>query len=190
MEEIKLSTMDKVHAAILAIGGSGLVCAYWIAFFRTDATLPNFVNDMTSPAVMKLATVYMGFESAFPLADLLVAVTSALAAFYLIGRDAKAVLFGLVASGALGFLAFIDISFNLLHGLYAPAALLRDGGLRMEAIINISCVTGAVWSIWRLWSHPLRRAEDRPSRLLAQPSAPATANATATAFGAPDTIGG
>ena len=52
--------------------------------------------------MVRLATVYMGFESAFPLADLLVAVTSALAAFYLIGRDAKAVLFGLVASGALG----------------------------------------------------------------------------------------
>ena len=111
----------------------------------------------------------MGFESAFPLADLPVAVTPppALAAFYLIGRDAKAVLFGLIASGALGFLAFIDISFNLLHGLYAPANLFSDSGLQMEAVINVSCVVGATWSIWRLWGHPLRRAEDRPSRLSA-----------------------
>jgi len=99
MNKSELSTGDKIHAAILAVGVSGLVCAYWIAFFRTDATLPNFVHNMTNPAVIKLATVYMGFESAFPLADLLVAVTSALAAFYLIGRDPKAVLFGLVASG-------------------------------------------------------------------------------------------
>ncbi len=159
-----LSRMDKVHAAILAVGGSGLVCAYWIAFFHSDLTLPNFVHDMTNPRLVQLTTVYMGFESAFPLADMLVAVTSALAAFYLIGRDAKAVLFGLVASGALGFLAFIDISFNLLHGLYAPAKLLADPGLQVEALINISCVSGAIWSIWRLWSHPLRRAEDRPSR--------------------------
>jgi hypothetical protein len=176
----KLSTMDRIHAAVLAIGGSGLVCAYWIAFFHTDLTLPNFVHDMTNPRLVQLTTVYMGFETAFPLADLLVAVTSALAAFYLVGRDAKAVLFGLVASGALGFLAFIDISFNLLHGLYAPAALLRDGGLRMEAIINFSCVAGAVWSIWRLWGHPLRRAEDRPSRLMAE--APAD-------FGSADALG-
>jgi hypothetical protein len=158
-----LSATDRIHAAILAIGGSGLVCAYWIAFFHSDLTLPKFVHDMTNPAVVKLTTVYMGFESAFPLADLLVAVTSALAAFYLVGRDAKAVLFGLVASGALGFLAFIDISFNLLHGLYAPAKMLSDPGLQMEALINVSCVAGAIWSIWRLWSHPLRRAEDRPS---------------------------
>ena len=156
---------DRIHAAALAVGGAGLVCAYWIAFFHTDLTLPRFVHHLTSPAVVKLATVYMGFESAFPLADLLVAVTSALAAFYLVGRDARAVLFGLVASGAVGFLAFIDISFNLLHGLYAPARLLADTGLIMEAIINLSCVVGAVWSIWRLWEHPLRRAEDRPSRL-------------------------
>jgi len=162
----RLSAMDKIHAAILAIGGSGLVCAYWIAFFHTDLTMPNFVHHRTSAAVAQLATVYIGFESAFPLADLLIAVTSALAAFYLVGRDAKAVLFGLIASGALGFLAFIDISFNLLHGLYAPASLFRDAGLRMEAIINVSCVVGAIWSIWRLWGHPLRRAEDRPSLCL------------------------
>ncbi len=161
-----LSRTDKIHAAILAAGGGGLVCAYWIAFFHSDLTLPKFVHDMTNPALVRLTTVYLGFESAFPLADLLIAVTASLAAFYLVGRDAKAVLFGLIASGALGFLGFIDISFNLLHGLYAPALLLKDGGLLMEAMINVTCVSGAVWSIWRLWGHPLRRAEDRPSRLL------------------------
>jgi hypothetical protein len=161
-----LSRTDKIHAAILAAGGGGLVCAYWIAFFHSDLTLPKFVHDMTNPALVRLTTVYLGFESAFPLADLLIAVTASLAAFYLVGRDAKAVLFGLIASGALGFLGFIDISFNLLHGLYAPALLLKDGGLLMEAMINVTCVSGAVWSIWRLWGHPLRRAEDRPSRLM------------------------
>jgi hypothetical protein len=36
----------------------------------------------------------------------------------------------------------------------------------MEAMINVTCVSGAIWSIWRLWGHPLRRAEDRPSRLM------------------------
>src|SRR5580700_6407002 len=104
--------MDRFHAAVMA-GGSGLICAYWIAFFHSDLTLPRFVHNVANPDVVRLATVYMGFESAFPLADLLVAVTSALAAFYLIGRDAKAVLFGLIGSAALGFLALLDTSFNL-----------------------------------------------------------------------------
>jgi hypothetical protein len=157
----RLTLADKIHAGVLSIGVAGLVCAYWVAFFHSDLTMPHFVNNLTNPDLIQFATVYIGFESAFPLADLFVAVTSALSAFYLIGRDAKAVLFGLIGSGALGFLALIDISFNYLHGLYAPAILLRDGGLRMEVIINISCAVGAFWSIWRFWGHPLRRAEDR-----------------------------
>ena len=162
----RLSTMDVVHIGVL-VAGSVLVCAYWIAFFHSDITLPHFVHDVQNPELVALTTVYMGFQSAFPLADLLVAVTAALATFYLIGQDAKAVLFGLVASGALGFLALLDISFNLSHGLYTPPYLFKDGGLQMEAMINISCVVGAAWSIWRFWGHPLRRAEDRASRLMA-----------------------
>lgn len=160
----RLTLADKIHAAALSIGVAGLVCAYWVAFFHSDLTMPKFVHNLTNPELIQFTTVYMGFETAFPLADLFVAVTSALAAFYLIGRDAKAVLFGLIGSGALGFLALIDISFNLLHGLYAPTFLLHDGGLRVELIINIGCVVGAFWSIWRFWGHPLRRADDRPVR--------------------------
>lgn len=164
MAPVKLTLADKIHAAILSIGVAGLVCAYWVAFFHSDLTMPNFVHNLTNPDLIQFTTVYLGFQSAFPLADLFVAVTSALAAFYLIGRDAKAVLFGLVGSGALGFLALIDISFNLTHGLYSPAFLFKDGGLRMEVIINISCAVGAFWSIWRFWGHPLRRADDRARR--------------------------
>lgn len=161
----RLSKMDIVHIAVL-VAGSILVCAYWIAFFHSDLTLPHFVHDVQNPALVQLTTVYMGFESAFPLADLLVAVTAALATFYLIGQDAKAVLFGLVASGALGFLALIDISFNLSHGFYTRY-MFKDGGLQMEALINVCCVAGAAWSIRRFWGHPLRRAEDRASKLMA-----------------------
>lgn len=162
----RLPLMDLVHCAIL-VAGSILVCAYWIAFFHSEITLPHFVHEVQNPALVQLTTIYMGFESAFPLADLLVAVTAALATFYLVGQDAKAVLFGLVASGALGFLALIDISFNMSHGLYTPPYLFKDGGLQMEALINIACFAGAAWSTWRFWSHPLRRAEDRASILIA-----------------------
>lgn len=157
----RLSRTDKVHALLLSAGVAGLVCAYWVAFFHSDLTMPRFVHNLTNPELTEFTSVYMGFESAFPLADLFVAVASALAAFYLVGRDAKAVLFGLIGSGALGFLALIDISFNLSHGLFAPAMLLHDGGLRMELLINTSCAVGAFWSIWRFWGHPLRRADDR-----------------------------
>ena len=160
----RLPLADKIHAGVLSVGVAGLVCAYWVAFFHSDLTMPHFVHNLTNPDLIQFTTVYIGFESAFPLADLFVAVTSALSAFYLIGRDAKAVLFGLIGSGALGFLALIDISFNYLNGLYAPEFLFKDGGLRMEVLINIGCAVGAFWSIWRFWGHPLRRAEDRHVR--------------------------
>jgi hypothetical protein len=162
--EYRLSRTDKFHAAWLSAGVGGLVCAYWVAFYHSDLTMPQFVHNLTNPELVRFTAVYLGFESAFPLADLFVAVTSALAAFYLIGRDAKAVLFGLIGSGALGFLALIDISFNLHHGLYSPRILLDDGGMRLELLINVGCVVAAFWSIWRFWGHPLRRADDRPYR--------------------------
>jgi hypothetical protein len=150
--------------------GGGLVCAYWVAFYHSNLTLPDSVAHPSEPGFDPFKAVYMGFESAFPLADLLVAVAASLAAFYLVGKDAKAVLFGLIGSGALGFLALIDISFNLHHGLYAPSLLASDAGLRLELLINIACVAGAFWSIWRFWGHPLRRADDRahPERTKAE----------------------
>lgn len=159
--EYRLTLADKIHAAWLAAGAGGLVCVYWIAFYHSDLTMPEFVHNLTNPALAQFTAVYLGYESAFPLADLFVAVTSALSAFYLIGRDARAVLFGLIGSGALGFLGLIDISFNLQHGLYAPAVLLNDGGMQLELAINVICVVAAVWSIARFWHHPLRRADDQ-----------------------------
>lgn len=154
MKSSRSPFIDRVHAAALLIGAV-LICAYWTAFYLSDLTKPDFVHA-TDPAMVKLTLVYMGFESAFPLPDGFVAVTSALAAIYLIGRDAKAVLFGLLSGGGMVFLALIDIWFNVLHGLYAPAYLARDVGMRMEVAINVACLAGAGWSVWRLWGHPLR----------------------------------
>ena len=147
---------DRVHGAAMLIGVL-LMCAYWIAFYLSDVTKPNVaIIDPTDPAAFM--RVYMGFESAFPLADGFIAVTSALAIFYLAAKDPKAVLFGLVGSGALMFLALIDIYFNVLNGLYRPSRLWADAGLQMEMVINVICVSLAVVSVIRFWGHPLRRA--------------------------------
>ncbi|MBV8683589.1 MAG: hypothetical protein JO111_11985 [Caulobacteraceae bacterium] len=147
---------DRVHGAVM-LTGVLLMCAYWVAFYLSDVTKPNVTAiDPTDPAAF--LRVYMGFESAFPLADGFVAVSASLAIFYLAAKDAKAVLFGLVASGALMFLGLIDIYFNVLNGLYRPSRLWMDFGLQMEAAINVTCVLLSVVSVIRFWSHPLRRA--------------------------------
>lgn len=150
--------MDCVHACVMGVAGGGLVCAYWIAFFLSDITKPDFVLKPGSGTPDNLGAIYMGFESAFPVADGFVAICYSLAAFYLIGRDPKAVLFGLIGSGGLMFLALMDIYFNILHGLYA--AIGSDTGMQIEAAINVFCVAGALWTIWRLWGHPLRRGPE------------------------------
>jgi hypothetical protein len=155
MSQTSTTRGDRVHGAIMLIGVL-LMCAYWIAFYLSDFTKPNVeIIDPSDPAAFM--RVYMGFESAFPLADGFVAVTSALAIFYLAAKDSKAVLFGLVASGALMFLALIDIYFNVLNGLYRPSRLWADSGLQMEMAINVICVTLSVASVIRFWGHPLRR---------------------------------
>lgn len=157
MSGARANLVDRIHAGIMGIGAV-LICAYWIAFFLTDATKPAFILNAAQDSPNHLPAVYMGFESAFPVADGFVAIGYSLAAFYLIGRDAKAVLFGLIASGGLLFLALMDIYFNILHGFYAPDRMAGDLGMQIEAAINVACVAGALWTMGRLWRHDLRRA--------------------------------
>jgi hypothetical protein len=156
MFQTRTTRGDRIHGAVM-LTGVLLMCAYWVAFYLSDVTKPNMaLIDPTDPGAF--LRVYMGFESAFPLADGFVAVTAALAIFYLAAKDAKAVLFGLVASGALMFLALIDIYFNVLNGLYRPSRLWADSGLQMEMAINIICVLLSIASVIRFWGHPLRRS--------------------------------
>ena len=157
LAETPPSLADRIHAGVLLVGAA-LIAAYWTCFFLTDWTKPDFVHQVSDPRMVQLTAVYMGYESAFPLPDSFVAISAALAGFYLLAQDARAVLFGLFASGGLMFLALIDIYFNVLHGFYAPAMLAADSGMQIEVAINIVCVVGALWTLVRLWRHPLRRA--------------------------------
>ena len=156
MFETRTTRGDRIHGAFM-LTGVMLMIAYWVAFYLSDVTKPNMaLIDPTDPGAF--LRIYMSFESAFPLADGFVAVTALLAIFYLAAKDAKAVLFGLIGSGALMFLALIDIYFNVLNGLYRPSRLWADSGLQIELAINIVCVLLSVASVIRFWGHPLRRS--------------------------------
>ena len=149
--------VDRIHALLLIAVLPGLICAYWITYFSSALTLPTFAIHPGSDAADRLASVYLGFENAFPAPDGFVAITSTLAGFYLLGRDAKAVLFGLYSSGGLMFLALIDIYFNILQHFYTRKVLMGSSALDLEIAINVACFAGSLWSVWRLWGHPLRK---------------------------------
>ena len=142
---------DRAHAIALFATGA-LTCLYWVLFFLTDLTRPDFASWPASSKTAALPAVYDGFESAFPAADAFTGLCLAVAGLYLWAGDRLAALFGLVGAGALLFLALIDIQFNILHGFYAPERLAGDVGLGVELIINIGCLTFGVFTLLRMWS--------------------------------------
>jgi hypothetical protein len=155
--DVERQGVDRIHAALMLLGAAAPTCLYWVLFFLTDLTRPDFARLPANVVTPDLQAVYLGFESAFPIPDAFTAIMFGVAALYLWAGNPKAVVFGLIASGAMTFLALIDISFNLLHGFYSPVALSSDTGLQMEVAINIGCLGMSMWTAVRLWNHPLRR---------------------------------
>lgn len=145
------SAGDRAHAVALFATG-GLTCLYWVLFFLTDVTRPDFSAWPVSARPAELPSVYDAFESAFPTADAFTGLCLAVAGLYLWAGDRLALPFGLVGAGALLFLALIDIQFNVLHGFYAPERLAADTGLAMELAINVACVSFGIFTAFRLWA--------------------------------------
>lgn len=150
-------TVDRVHAILLMAAIPGLICLYWITYFSTDLTLPTFAIHPASLTSTNLTSIYFGFENAFPAPDAFVAITSAVAGLYLLAGDPKAALFGIYSNGGLMFLALIDMYFNILEHFYTRKSLVGGDALNIEITINIVCFFGSLWSVWRLWGHPLRK---------------------------------
>jgi hypothetical protein len=142
---------DRAHAIALFAAGT-LTCLYWVLFFLTDVTRPDFASWPVSARTPELPAVYDAFESAFPAADAFTGLCLAVAGLYVWAGDRLAALFGLVGSGALLFLALIDIEFNVLHGFYTPERLAGDVGLGLELAINLGCLGFGVFTLLRLWA--------------------------------------
>lgn len=148
-------TRDKLFAWGMLISGAVFIALYWVLFFFTALTLPNFVKRGEAEAFDLPSQVYLGFERAFPAADGFVAVCLFLSGVFLLQRRRVAVLYGLVGAGGLIFLALMDVSFNVEHGLYGPDTLRSDPGMILEVVINGLCLFGGAFVATYLWRHPL-----------------------------------
>jgi hypothetical protein len=127
-----------VIGALLA--GAALLALYW-AGWLLDRTL--LASD-TRPA-------YYEFEAALALGDLWLAFCLFAAARSLATRRPAALLWLLAAGGAGGFLAAVDLLYNLQHGVWFAS----QRGLA-ELVRNLATAAGTVGLL--TWAWP-RRAE-------------------------------
>ena len=122
--------------ATLLILGAAITVAYWLNYFIAGDV--RVLSD----------SWYTYFEDAFPVADFWMALCMAAAGVGLWrGRQAGA-LFGLMAGSALLYLAAMDITFNVEHGLYA---LLPAGPMVAETWINASSLGLGIATLIMSW---------------------------------------
>ena len=124
----------KTMARLQTLFAAGIVL-WWAYFFAAAQSDPA-----NSP-------VYLAFESAFPLPDLVWLVPLLYTAARTNARgDGRGPLWTAAAGGALVFLGLLDASFNAQNGIYTRS--LTDGVL--NGFINVACIGFGLWSI--VWS--------------------------------------
>jgi len=126
----------RILAALLILGAI-VTLAYWANYFIAGdvRVLPDYW--------------YGAFEDSFPVADGWMAVCMLLAGTGLWRGTPNGARFGLMAGSALVYLAAMDITFNVEHGLYA--LLPKSGPMLTEAWINASSLGLGVATLVMCW---------------------------------------
>jgi len=121
----------------LLILGAVITLAYWANYFVAGdvRVLPDYW--------------YSAFEDSFLVADGWMALCMLLAGIGLWRGTKSGALFGLMAGSALIYLAAMDITFNVEHGLYA--LLPHSGAMITEAWINASSLGLGVATLLMSW---------------------------------------
>jgi hypothetical protein len=123
--------------SVLLILGAVVTLAYWTNYF--------IAGD-----VRVLSTVwYAAFEDSFPAADAWMALCMLIAGIGLWRGARWGALWGLMAGSALLYLAGMDITFNLEHGLYA--LLPRSGPMLTETWINATSLGLGIATLLLSW---------------------------------------
>lgn len=122
-----------------------LIGLFWLGFAATGAG---------ADARQAVAT----FESAFPIADALLAATLVAAGVALLRDSPVGAFLLVVAGGALLFLAVLDMTYFLRHGLYSPFT----GASVLEVLVNVLCLTGGAYFLRFGWSAFQRTGRDEP----------------------------
>lgn len=122
-----------------------LTLVYWVLFFFVPDSVQSFPNEPS----------YMIFEKTFVAADVWMTLAFFLSAWYLLKKDPKGVLWGIIAGGTFIYLGFMDSLYNLENGKYAFIFYGNGSqvGMIFELIINLaSFIFGAITIkyVWKL----------------------------------------
>ena len=123
--------------ATLLVFGAAITVAYWLNYYIAGDV--RVLSD----------SWYTYFEDAFPVADFWMALCMAAAGIGLWRGTRAGALFGLMAGSALLYLAAMDITFNVEHGL--NALLPASGPMLTEAAINASSLILGIWTLAVSW---------------------------------------
>jgi hypothetical protein len=127
------------------VTGGVLIGMFWLGFLAAGAG---------ADAPEAVAT----FESAFPIADALLAVTLIAAGVALLRNSPAGPFLLAVAGGALLFLAVLDMTYFFRHGLYLPLT----GASVLEVLVNVLCLTGGMYFLRFGWSAFQRAGQVTP----------------------------
>jgi hypothetical protein len=123
----------------LALTGAGMVLLFWVLYF-TGAYVPGESDD----------PIIDGFESAFPAADAILALSLIGAAIGILRKKSSGPFF-LVAAGSMSvYLGILDISFYCQTPVYGEV----DLSSMFCIFINVACIGGGIFALvlsWQLW---------------------------------------
>jgi hypothetical protein len=121
----KSTSKNIIIPALELITALGIIL-FWIYFFIVE----NASSSNTS--------IYLAFQRSFPLADIgWLAPSLIIGAIGLIQKQRFGTVFSLAGSGALILLALLDVSFNVINGIYtkSPAYGMMHGCLNLWALL-------------------------------------------------------
>ena len=135
---------------VLEIAVGVLTIVYCICFFFVPDSVQSFPKEPS----------YMVFEKAFVAADMWMTLAFFLSAYYLLKKDMKGILWGVIAGGTSVYLGLMDSLYNIQNGKYAFIFYSNDSQVDMifEFIINLASFMFGAAAIIYVWS--FIKAED------------------------------
>jgi len=129
---------------VLEIAVGVLTIVYWIFFFFVPDSVQSFPKEPS----------YMIFEKTFVAADMWMTLAFFLSAYYLLKKDMKGILWGIIAGGTSVYLGLMDSLYNIQNGKYAFIFYSNDSQVDMifELIINLASFMFGAAAIIYVWS--------------------------------------